>query len=104
MRRARIVSLPVTDYFAFEYAGSWKNVAAGEALRWLDRARASDLLLSGNDFWLIDGQRVLFNLFDGDGRPVGKQLTDDPGIAKAAAVSFDAVWERATDHSEFFFA
>jgi hypothetical protein len=101
MRRARVVSVPVTDYIAFEHASSWQNVEAGEGLRWLDRARASDLLLPGNDFWLVDGRKVLFNLFDGDGRPVGKQLTDDPEIAKTVAVSFEAVWERAVDHAEF---
>jgi hypothetical protein len=36
-------------------------VAAGEGLWWLDRAQASDLLLPGYDFWLIDGRRVMFS-------------------------------------------
>ncbi|RAY12546.1 hypothetical protein DPM19_25030 [Actinomadura craniellae] len=101
IRRARIVSVPVTEYIAFEHAASWQNVAAGEHLRWLPRSRASDLLVPGNDFWLIDGERVLFNLFDGEGRPTGKQFTDDAEVVKAVGASFTAVWERATDHAEF---
>ncbi|MCD0448139.1 hypothetical protein LO762_02850 [Actinocorallia sp. API 0066] len=104
MRRARVVSVPVTDYIAFEHACSWQNVEAGESVRWLDRAHASDLLLPGNDFWLVDGQRVLFNLFDGAGTPIAKQLTDDPGVVRSAAVSFEAVWERAVDHAAFAIA
>lgn len=101
MRRARVVSVPVTEYIAFEYASSWQNAEAGERVRWLARSEASDLLLPGNDFWLIDGERVLFNLFDGDGRPVGKQLTDDAEVVKAVAASFETVWERAVEHTEF---
>ncbi|MBA9002877.1 hypothetical protein HNR21_001759 [Actinomadura cellulosilytica] len=99
--QARIVSVPVSDYIAFEHACTWQNVEAGESVRWLDRAHATDLLLPGNDFWLIDRRRVLYNLFDGQGRPIGKQLVDDPEIGKVTAAIFEAVWERATDHAEF---
>jgi hypothetical protein len=70
IRRMRVVSMPVTEYIAFEHASAWQNVEAGEELRWLPRSQVSDLLLPGNDFWLVDGERVLFNLFDGDGRPL----------------------------------
>jgi hypothetical protein len=101
IRRMRVVSVPVTEYIAFEHASAWQNVEAGEELRWLPRSQASDLLLPGNDFWLVDGERVLFNLFDGDGRPVGKQRTDDAEVAKAVGASLQAVWERAIDHAEF---
>ena len=35
LRRARIVSEPVSDYIRFEHAGTSVNVAAGEQVRWL---------------------------------------------------------------------
>ncbi len=63
VRRARIISEPVTDYIRFEYDVTVGNVAAGEQVRWLPRRRATDLALPGNDFWLLDGNVVLVNYF-----------------------------------------
>ena len=37
VRRARVVSEPVTDYIRFEHATTDSNVAAGEQVRWLPR-------------------------------------------------------------------
>jgi hypothetical protein len=37
VRRARIVSEPVTDYIRYEHAGTSVNVHAGEQVRWLPR-------------------------------------------------------------------
>lgn len=101
VHRARVVSLPPSEYTQFLHAGTWQNIEAGESIRWLSRSEASDLLLPGNDFWMIDRVRVMFNLFDGDGRPVGKRMTDAPEIVKPIAASFEAVWDRGTDHAEF---
>ncbi|MGH3683061.1 MAG: DUF6879 family protein, partial [Natronosporangium sp.] len=68
VRRARVVSEPVTDYIRFEYEiTAGHNTAAGEEVRWLPRRRASDLALPGNDFWLFDERTVIFNHFAGDG-------------------------------------
>src|SRR5439155_6124189 len=68
VRRARIVSEPVTDYVRFEYeVTADHNLAAGETVRWLPRARAADLLLPGSDFWVFDDSVVVFNHFDGAG-------------------------------------
>ncbi|MET8630945.1 DUF6879 family protein [Kitasatospora sp. NPDC004669] len=67
MRRARIVSEPVTDYIRFEHAGTAVNVAAGEQVRWLPRRLASDIALPGNDFWVFDGRLVEFNHFTDSG-------------------------------------
>ena len=68
MRRARIVSEPVTAFIRYEYElTSPLNIAAGEEVRWLPRSRASDLMLPGNDFWVFDEHLVRFTLFGGDG-------------------------------------
>lgn len=98
-RRARIVSEPLTDYIRFEYEiTAGLNIAAGEQVRWLPRRQASDLCLPGNDYWLLDDRLVRFGHFAGDGEFTGHDLTDDPAVARLCAESFEAVWERATDH------
>lgn len=61
MRRARIVSEPVTDYIRYEHAITPVNLQAGEDVRWLPRRHASDIPLPGNDIWLLDGRIVQFH-------------------------------------------
>ncbi|MGW2584533.1 DUF6879 family protein [Streptomyces virginiae] len=101
IRRARIVSEPVSDYTRFLYDGTFTNVAAGEEVRWLPRRRASDIALPGNDFWLFDGEWVHWNHFAGDGSSLGEEITNDPTSAKLCAEAFGAVWTRATPHAEY---
>ncbi|MFF7360708.1 DUF6879 family protein [Streptomyces sp. NPDC008125] len=101
IRRARIVSEPVSEYIAFEHSGTFTNVAAGEQIRWLPRRSASDLALPGNDFWLFDGRLVQFNIFDGVGRWVHTDQTEDPAVAELCASAFEAVWERAVPHEKY---
>ncbi|MCW2890372.1 MAG: hypothetical protein JWL58_7234 [Streptosporangiaceae bacterium] len=102
VRRARIVSEPVTDYIRFEHAVTASmNLAAGELVRWLPRRQASALCLPGNDFWIIDDRLVRFGHFSGVGEVLGHELTDDPAVVKLCASAFEAVWDRAIDHNDF---
>jgi Family of unknown function (DUF6879) len=104
VRRARIVSEPISDYIRYEYDVTGGNVAVGEQVRWLPRRRASDLALPGNDFWLFDDNAVVFLHFDGDGElaPDGdEEISTDPGVIKLCAAAFEAVWERATPHADY---
>jgi hypothetical protein len=102
VRRIRIVSEPVTDYIRFEYdVTAAHNVAAGEEVRWLPRAKASGLLVPVIDFWVFDGQVVLWNHFAGDGSWVGEEQADDPALAKSCAESFAAAWKRAVPHADY---
>ncbi|MEU6967644.1 DUF6879 family protein [Kitasatospora aureofaciens] len=103
MRRARIVSEPVTDYIRYEHALTVANVALGEQVRWLPRRASAEIALPGTDFWLFDGAAVLFNHFTGDGAWADPRLTftDDPAVAKLCASAFDAVWERGIDHNKY---
>ncbi|SER05030.1 hypothetical protein SAMN04487983_1010212 [Streptomyces sp. yr375] len=103
VRRARIVSEPVTDYIRFEHHVTAGNIAAGEQVRWLPRRRASDLALPGNDFWLFDDSLVVLLHFTGDGElsPAGdEEHTRDPALVRLCATAFEAVWERAVPHEE----
>ncbi|AVH59716.1 MULTISPECIES: DUF6879 family protein [Streptomyces] len=101
VRRARIVSEPVSDYIRFEHAGTPVNVEAGEQVRWLARRRVSDIALPGNDFWLIDGRLIRWNHFTGDGASGGGEISEDPAAAKLCADAFEAVWARATPHQDY---
>lgn len=95
VRRARIVSEPVSEYIRFEYDITYQNIAAGEQVRWLPRRRATDLALPGNDFWLFDDRLVRVNHFSGDGVLLGQEIIDDPAVAKLCTTAFEAVWDRA---------
>ncbi|MCB5166526.1 hypothetical protein LG634_16975 [Streptomyces bambusae] len=102
LRRARIVSEPVTDYIRWEHSLTTPhNIAAGESVRWLPRRIASDLCLPGNDLWLIDGERVLFHWFTGDGHWAGHEFNEDPATVKMVAAAFEAVWDRAIPHEQY---
>ncbi|MGV9339720.1 DUF6879 family protein [Streptomyces sp. NPDC003688] len=101
IRRARIVSEPVSDYIRYEHAGTGVNVAAGEQVRWLPRRRASDLCLPGNDFWLIDGRLVRWNHFTGDGASAPGEITEELGAARLCKAAFETVWARAIPHAEY---
>ncbi|MGW2226633.1 DUF6879 family protein [Streptomyces formicae] len=101
VRRARIVSEPVSDYIRFEHAGTEINLGAGEDVRWLPRRRASDIALPGNDFWLIDGKLIHWNHFTGAGGSGGAEISDDEAAAKLCAEAFETVWARAVPHAEY---
>ncbi|RAY12190.1 hypothetical protein DPM19_26060 [Actinomadura craniellae] len=101
VRRARIVSEPLSEYIRYSRSHAFTNVAAGEALRWLPRRRTSDLALPGNDFWLIDDRLVLFNHFDGDGRPTSAETTEDPATVELCATAFRSVWQRGIPHADY---
>ncbi|MGA5411222.1 DUF6879 family protein [Streptomyces lavendulocolor] len=101
VRRARIVSEPVTEYIRYEHAGTVVNLLAGEQVRWLPRRRASDIALPGNDFWLFDDRIVRWNHFTGDGASAGQEVSEDPAAAKLCATAFESVWARAVPHDQY---
>lgn len=103
VRRARIVSEPVSEYILWEHEVTAMNVAASEQVRWLPRRQATSLALPGNDYWLFDEETVLVNHFDGNGQPSkpAEELIRDPDVAKLCASAFEAVWQRAVPHEDY---
>jgi hypothetical protein len=101
MRRARIVSEPVTDYIKYEYDVTFPNVAAGELIRWLPRRKAADIPLPGTDLWMFDNSSVLFTYFSGIGEVVDREWCSEPAVVALVSTAFETVWERATTHEEY---
>ncbi|MFF1489227.1 DUF6879 family protein [Streptomyces sp. NPDC058319] len=101
VRRARIVSEPVSEYTRFLYDGTFTNIAAGEQVRWLPRRCASGIPLPGNDFWLIDGRLIRWNHFTGEGASAGGEISEDPAAVKLCADAFEGVWTRAIPHHQY---
>ncbi|TVL88434.1 DUF6879 family protein [Streptomyces sp. SAJ15] len=103
MRRARIVSEPVTDYIRYEHAITPLNLQAGEQVRWLPRRHASDIPLPGNDFWLLDNKVVQFHHFTGAGdwAEDGRERTTEAAVVELCRTAFEKVWERAVPHEKY---
>ena len=101
VRRARVVSEPLSEYVRFEYDYAVTNLAAGEQVRWLPRRQAKGLAIPAVDFWVFDEETVLFHHFSGDGRLMEREYVRDGVLAKWCADSFETIWERATPHEEY---
>jgi hypothetical protein len=102
IKRARIVSEPVSEYISFEQAVTSRvNAAAGELIRWVPRQRVSDLALPGNDVWIFDDSVLQFCFFAGDGQFTGNDVSSDPEVVKLCVSAFEAAWERGVDHDQY---
>ncbi|NUK56820.1 DUF6879 family protein [Streptomyces lunaelactis] len=101
VRRARVVSEPVTEYIRWEHYVTHSNVTAGERVRWLPRREATELLLPGNDFWIFDDRTIRVHHFSGDGDWADKELRDDPGVVDMYSAAFEKIWERAIPHDQY---
>ena len=103
IRRARIVSEPVTGYIRYEHAGTQMNIDAGEQVRWLPRNQTIGIPLPGCDLWLIDDRLVQFHFWTGDGDwgIPSHALVEDPDVVQLCSTAFEAVWERATPHTDY---
>ncbi len=101
VRRARIVSEPVSDYVRFEYALSAIHEAAGERVRYLARHDTIDLALPACDFWLFDDETLKITHFSGGGDVVRRELVQDVELVKFYSRSFETVWNRATPQRDY---
>ncbi|MBW8487305.1 hypothetical protein K1Y72_33475 [Actinomadura sp. PM05-2] len=102
MRRARIVSEPVSDYIRWEHSVTDVNIEAGEQVRWLPRRRTWDLMLPGADFWMFDQRLVRFHFDAGDGTMLDEyEFVSDPRRIAHVVAAFEMVWERAAPHEKY---
>ncbi|MFI9591032.1 DUF6879 family protein [Nonomuraea sp. NPDC052265] len=102
VRRARIISEPVSDYTRYMHAVAPAfQLAAGEQLRWLPRHVASALPVPSAPFWVFDDRLVRFSVYDGFGDVIGHQFSEDPAVVEVCARAFNAVWNLALPHDEY---
>jgi hypothetical protein len=101
VRRARIVSEPLSDYQCWSYSIAQPMVDAGEDIRWVPRRLVSSSAIPGNDFYLFDTQAVIFLTYTGNGLDAGKLLSTEPADIHLCQASFEAVWKLAIPHREY---
>lgn len=101
VRRARIVSEPLSDYQRWSYSIAAPMVDAGEDIRWIPRRRVSSVAIPGNDFYLLDDRLVIFLHYSGDGLGVDKVTSTDPHDITLCRTAFDAVWKLAIPHRDY---
>ncbi|MET9483273.1 DUF6879 family protein [Streptomyces sp. NPDC006638] len=101
IRRARIVSEPVSEYIRWEHYVTHGNVVAGEEVRWLPRRLANGIPLPANDFWAFDESVLRVHHFSGDGEVVEDELTNTPEMVRLCVAAFESVWERAIPHEDY---
>lgn len=100
-RRIRVVSEPLSEYQRFVFDIQGAAVEAGEDIRWLPRRFTSTLLLPGNDMFVLDEARLIFNVLDGANRCAEIRFTDDPGQVKPCLDAFEAAWRCAIPHRDY---
>lgn len=101
VRRARIVSEPLSEYQRWSYSIAWPMVEAGEDIRWVPRRLLSPVALPGNDFYLFDNSLAVFLLYSGNGLGAGMESSADPAVLRLCRTAFDAAWALSVPHREY---
>ena len=101
VRRARIVSEPLSEYQRWSYSIADPMVEAGEDIRWVTRDLVSEIGIPGNDFYLFDDRLAVFLLYEGSGLIKGKNASDDPAVIALCRRAFEAVWGLSIPHREY---
>lgn len=101
VRRARIVSEPLSDYQQWSRSIAHPMVEAGEDIRWVPRRLVSSIGFPGNDFYLFDDRLVVFLHYAGNGLGVDKVTSTDPNDIHLCRTAFDAVWPLAIRHCDY---
>lgn len=101
VRRARIVSEPLSDYQRWSHSIAQPMVDAGEDIRWVPRRLVSSIGIPGNDYYLIDDRLVVFLHYAGSGLAVDRVTSTDPADIHLCRSAFEAVWELSIPHREY---
>lgn len=101
VRRAHIVSEPLSDYQRWAYGVVGLSQAAGEDHRWVPRRHVSSIAFPGNDFWMLDHKLVIFHHYAGNGQNVDFTTSTDPADLALCSAAFDAVWAIGIPHHDY---
>jgi hypothetical protein len=101
VRRARVVSEPLSDYQRWSYSIAYPMVEAGEDIRWVPRGLVSPIAMPGNDFYLFDDRLAVFLLYAGSGLSAGMLGSSDPADLRLCRSAFEAVWKLSVPHCDY---
>jgi hypothetical protein len=99
--RVRVVTVPHSDYIRWGLTVAPLNIEAGEDIRWLPRHLAGGLDLPADDYWLFDDERLVFTVFEPNGRFAGGAESRDPMIVERFRTIQQRVWSLAIPHREY---
>ncbi|SUA77674.1 Uncharacterised protein [Nocardia otitidiscaviarum] len=98
--RVRVVTVPHSDYQRWLLTVTSGNVEAGEDIRYLPRHLVTDV--PSDDWWLLDNERVVFNLVDEHGvQADGIAITTDPRIVEYCCGAKQRLWDMATPYADY---
>lgn len=101
VRRARVVSEPLSTYQRWSHSIAYPMVEAGEDIRWVPRARVSSIGLPGNDYYLLDEKLVVFLHYTGEGLNTAYVTSTHPDDVVLCRSAFEAVWALAVPHRDY---
>jgi len=101
VRRARVVSEPLSDYQRWSYSIAGPMVEAGEDIRWIPRRLVSSIPFPGNDFYLFDDRLVVFLIYAGNGLAMDRVTSTEAADIALCRSSFETVWRLAIPHREY---
>jgi len=101
VRRARVVSEPLSDYQRWSWSIARPMVEAGEDIRWVPRRLVSSIAFPGNDFYLFDDRLVVFLLYSGSGLSTDRLTSTDSADIRLCRSAFDAVWKHSIPHDDY---
>lgn len=101
LRRAKVVSEPLSRYQRFALEITAHAVDAGEDIRWVPRRLVSTIPLPGNDFFVLDDKFVIFNVLDGSDDRAEQQLYRDVTVVKRCRDAFEVIWTLSIPHRDY---
>ncbi|WP_036501363.1 DUF6879 family protein [Nocardia violaceofusca] len=103
VNRARVVTVPHSDYTRYAKYVARLNVEAGEDIRYLSRHRIDPELLTTDDWWMFDDSVVAFTIFEPgiDGRWLGGAVTTDPQLVAYIRSVKERVWSLAVPLADY---
>jgi hypothetical protein len=101
VQRVRVVGVPHTEYTRWGLDIARLNSEAGEDMRYLPRHLAKDIDFPGEDFWLLDDDRLVLSVFSADGRTGGFARETSPQLLRQCLVVRDQVWDLAIPYAAY---
>ncbi|MEV2276069.1 DUF6879 family protein [Nocardiopsis sp. NPDC049922] len=101
LRRACVVSEPLSEYQRWAYSVTQPLVDAGEDIRWVPRRSVSSIPFPGNDFYLIDGCKVVFMHYSGEGATEDIVISTSQSDIDLCRAAFDSAWSLAVPHRDY---